>query len=164
MHELARKRKSAQEPVSASLGASRHAPQRLTVPAPLLARAHAFSHDFSRIPVHSTAARGVQSKLTASAPGDLHEEEADRITEHVTRTPPALHRKCAGCASAQSPCGACASDEDKDVLDAKGDAGAAPRITDEAAPHAGSLRGGGVPFHPSLPPPFDPPPAPSLFH
>ncbi len=146
----------AEESVSASLGASRHAAQRFAVPAPLLVRADAFSHDFSRIPVRSPAARGVGSKLTVSAPGDLHEQEANRIAEHVTQTPPELHRKCAGCVSAPSPCGGCAAEEDKNVLHAQGEAGAAPRITDEAAAYTGSLRGRGVPLQPSVRAYFEP--------
>jgi hypothetical protein len=47
----------------------------------------AFGHDFSRIPVHSRTPIVIQPKLTINAPGDEYEQEADRISERVMRTP-----------------------------------------------------------------------------
>jgi hypothetical protein len=48
----------------------------------------------------------IQPKLAISQPGDVHEQEADRIAEEVMRMPePAL--QCAGCESAATPCPAC---------------------------------------------------------
>ncbi len=70
-----------------------------------------FDHDFSRIPVSSSAAILIQPKLTISTPMDQAEQEADRVAAEVMRMPegpsfqaseshgalagtPALHRAC----------------------------------------------------------------------
>jgi Domain of unknown function (DUF4157) len=42
-----------------------------------------FGSDFSRIPVHAEAPAEIQSKLAVNAPGDIYEQEADRISEQV---------------------------------------------------------------------------------
>ncbi|HWO02500.1 MAG TPA: DUF4157 domain-containing protein [Blastocatellia bacterium] len=42
----------------------------------------AFEHDFSRIPIHEP----IQTKLAINQPGDIYEEEADRISEQVMNT------------------------------------------------------------------------------
>ena len=58
-----------------------------------------FAHDFSQISVHAKSPASVQAKLTVSPPGDIYEQEADRISEQVIRMPePQLHRAaaCAG--------------------------------------------------------------------
>ncbi|HYT56315.1 MAG TPA: DUF4157 domain-containing protein [Verrucomicrobiae bacterium] len=50
----------------------------------------------------------IQPKLAVSQPGDVHEQEADRIAEQVMRMPePGLQRACAGCDSGATPCPAC---------------------------------------------------------
>jgi hypothetical protein len=46
-----------------------------------------FGHDFSRIPIHASAAQAIQGKLVINRPGDSYEQEADRIAEQVMRTP-----------------------------------------------------------------------------
>lgn len=46
-----------------------------------------FEHDLSRIPAHPSAAGVVQAKLAINEPGDIYEQEADRIAEQVMRTP-----------------------------------------------------------------------------
>lgn len=45
-----------------------------------------FGHDFSRIPIHAPAAEMVRAKLTVNTPGDIYEQEADAVAEHVMRT------------------------------------------------------------------------------
>ena len=53
-----------------------------------------FAHDFSRIPAHSHA--GIQPKLMVNTPGDIYEQEADRVADQVMRMPePQLQRACA---------------------------------------------------------------------
>lgn len=42
-----------------------------------------FAHDFSRIPVHATVPAQTQAKRTVNAPGDVYEQEADRVAERV---------------------------------------------------------------------------------
>ncbi|WDT74075.1 MAG: DUF4157 domain-containing protein [Candidatus Manganitrophus sp.] len=54
--------------------------------------------------VGNQAVQRLQAKLTISSPGDLYEQEADRIAERVMRTPaPRLQRACA-CGAACSKC------------------------------------------------------------
>jgi hypothetical protein len=65
-----------------------------------------FAHDFSRIPVHSKAPGKLQAKLRVNTPGDIYEQEADRVAEQVTSMPePQLQRSCAcggGCPGCQN--------------------------------------------------------------
>jgi Domain of unknown function (DUF4157) len=44
-------------------------------------------HDFSWIPAHSPASGAIQTKLAVNRPGDIYEQEADRISEQVMRMP-----------------------------------------------------------------------------
>jgi Domain of unknown function (DUF4157) len=46
-----------------------------------------FSHDFSRIPLHAKTPVAIQSKLAVNTPGDIYEQEADRVSEHVVGMP-----------------------------------------------------------------------------
>lgn len=58
----------------------------------------------------------VQMKLSVSQPGDLYEQEADRVAEQVMRMPePKLQRACAPCAAGGSPCPKCAAEEEVSV-------------------------------------------------
>ena len=55
-----------------------------------------FGHDFSRIPVHSSASRIIQPKLEVNAPGDICEQEANFVADQVIRMPePQLQHTCA---------------------------------------------------------------------
>lgn len=57
-----------------------------------------FDHDFSQTSVHAKGSVNIQSKLAVNTPGDMYEEEADRVSEQVMRMPePQLQRAC--------PCG-----------------------------------------------------------
>jgi len=44
-----------------------------------------FGHDFSKVRVHSTGLGMIQTKLKINEPGDLYEQEADRVAEQVMR-------------------------------------------------------------------------------
>jgi hypothetical protein len=46
-----------------------------------------FGHDFSRVSVHSTGPGIIQTKLKINEPGDLYEQEADRVADAVMRIP-----------------------------------------------------------------------------
>jgi hypothetical protein len=46
-----------------------------------------FSYDFSQIPVHSILQACIQAKLTVNAPGDIYEQEADRVADQVLAAP-----------------------------------------------------------------------------
>ena len=51
-------------------------------------------HDFSHIPIHSKPLSCIQAKLAVNAPGDLYEQEADRVADRVLATP--AHRVVTG--------------------------------------------------------------------
>jgi len=54
----------------------------------------------------------LQPKLSVSQPGDLSEQEADRVAEQVMRMPePVVQRQCAACAAGGPPCSACEEEE-----------------------------------------------------
>ena len=65
-----------------------------------------FGHDFSQIPIHAKAPVKIQPKLAINPPGDIYEQEADRISEQVVRiSEPQLHHPCAcggGCKKCQA--------------------------------------------------------------
>jgi hypothetical protein len=52
-----------------------------------------FRHNFSQIPIHPPAAKAMQTKISINEPGDVYEQEADRVADQVMRMPePALSR------------------------------------------------------------------------
>ena len=54
-----------------------------------------FGHDFSQIPVHAKASVKIQPKLAVNTPGDIYEQEADRVSDEVMHMPePQLQRAC----------------------------------------------------------------------
>lgn len=55
-----------------------------------------FAHDFSRIPLHAKAQAKIQPKPTINTPGDIYEQEANRVDDRVMEMPePQVHRTCA---------------------------------------------------------------------
>jgi hypothetical protein len=53
-----------------------------------------------------------QAKLAVSQPGDVYEQEADRIADEVTRkAEPSVQRSCASCAEGSSTCPTCKAEE-----------------------------------------------------
>ena len=46
-----------------------------------------FGHDFSRVRVHSPGQGMIQAKLKINKPGDIYEQEADRVAKQVMRMP-----------------------------------------------------------------------------
>jgi hypothetical protein len=55
-----------------------------------------FGHDFSQIPVHPKSLASVQAKLAVRAPGDIYEDEAERVSDQVMNmSAPQLERTCA---------------------------------------------------------------------
>jgi ferredoxin len=58
--------------------------------------------------------RALQAKLKISRPGDIYEQEADRVAEQVMRMPePMLQRSCAGCGAGVSHCPQCEDEKEK---------------------------------------------------
>jgi len=55
-----------------------------------------FAHDFTGIPIYDRAPMTIQTKLKLNSPGDIYEQEADRIADRVMREPDApIQRACA---------------------------------------------------------------------
>ena len=46
-----------------------------------------FGRDFSQVPLHATTPARIQPKLIVNTPGDIYEQEADRVAEQVMATP-----------------------------------------------------------------------------
>jgi len=62
--------------------------------------------------LHPFGAGVIQPKLAISQPGDVYEQEADRVAEQVMRMPaPTLQRSCAPCAAGGAPCPKCAGEK-----------------------------------------------------
>ncbi|MFL6207530.1 MAG: DUF4157 domain-containing protein [Pyrinomonadaceae bacterium] len=70
-------------------------PEEIEVGYPTATTSH-IGHDFSLIPLHAKTRAGIQPKLTVNIPGDVYEQEADRVAEQVLHMPDArLQRACA---------------------------------------------------------------------
>jgi hypothetical protein len=54
-----------------------------------------FGHDFSRVLLHPPAAGVIQTKLAINQPGDIYEQEADRVAGQGIRMPEPQRRTCA---------------------------------------------------------------------
>ena len=88
----------------------------------------------------------IQPKLAVSQPGDVHEQEADRIAEQVMHMPePGLQRACAGCDSGATPCPAC--EEKAAIAQRKADHDGHAKSDSAAASFVESL-GSGRPLDP----------------
>ena len=58
--------------------------------------ARGFADDSSRIPVHAIASINVQPTIEVNVPGDIYEQEANRVSLEVLRMPdPHVQRTCA---------------------------------------------------------------------
>lgn len=84
-----RQRTSARAATPAQAPSSAEIEEGSTVPGPTRV-----PFDFSRIPLHSTARPRIQPKLAVSAPGDLYEQEAERVSGQVMSMPePMSHER-----------------------------------------------------------------------
>lgn len=103
---------------------------------PLVQDASGFGHDLSRVPVRRVAHANIQTKLKIDEPGDVYEQEADRVAEQVTRTSePRLQRACA-CGGGASAGGSCDSCNKKKSLQRK--ATEEPGTVGDVPPQVGS--------------------------
>ncbi|GAB4367252.1 MAG: hypothetical protein Kow00121_05360 [Elainellaceae cyanobacterium] len=97
-----------------------------------------FQHNFSRIPVRSTALPVIQPKLVVGQPNDRYEQEADRVADHVVHVshtnhgnaressifttlsrplqPLTLQPKCAMCSQPTLTGGTCAKCKEKQMI------------------------------------------------
>ena len=95
----------------------------------------------------------VQAKLAVSQPGDVYEQEADRVADRVVSSTPGGGEKtsCAACDTGATPCPTCSGGQQ--TIQAKA-------TRSHIAPPAGTalsgaLRGGGQPLFPSIRAPLE---------
>lgn len=78
-----------------------------------------FAHDFSRIPVHTSARSNIQPKLRVNAPGDMYEQEAERISNQVMRMPDSQLQGACACGGKCPKCQAEPLDREQKPLRTK---------------------------------------------
>lgn len=113
------------------------------------------SHRFSKIPVFSGSPVRIQPKLKINTPGDIYEQEADRMADRVMRMAESdlpetsdqkgesgiIQRKCATCQAADK-----SEDEEEIPLMRKADAGAGMEASPELEAQLKTAQGGGEPL------------------
>src|SRR5262249_53251738 len=61
---------------------------------------------------HLLRSGAIQPKLAISQPGDIYEQEADRVADEVMRMPaPVIQRTCSACAAGDSTCSKCETEK-----------------------------------------------------
>jgi hypothetical protein len=101
------------------------------------AATNGFAHDFSRIPVSPGAPVRLQAKLRVNTPGDIYEQEADRVSEQLMRGPETRLRPACACGGGCAQCRAEQPERNHERLQTKrvqaGDTGhaAAPPVVHE---------------------------------
>ncbi len=97
----------------------------------------------------------LQAKLRIGRPGDIYEQEADRVAEHVMRMPEPLVSNepkvsgVTGCTPVQRRCPECKpKKEEEEVVRTKEDSGSTPEVTSELESSITSLHSGGKPITP----------------
>lgn len=112
----------------------------------------------------------IQAKLTIGQPGDIYEQEADRVAEQVIRMPdpsttgrkgvskynqvPRIQRMCTECDEElqRQP----VEEEEEEVLQTKGVSGETPEVTPSVETQINSISGGGQPLPESVRAFFEP--------
>jgi len=90
----------------------------------------------------------IQAKLTVSSPGNMYEQEADRVADHVLSSAsiPSIQRKCAMCPEGMT----CPKCEEEERLQAKESPGRTPHVMPRVESSLASLRGNGQPLPASV--------------
>ncbi|HEY9206912.1 MAG TPA: DUF4157 domain-containing protein [Candidatus Methanoperedens sp.] len=93
----------------------------------------------------------LQAKLRIGQPGDIYEQEADRVAEQVMRTPDVssakdtrVQRKCLKCL--KSLTGLLGKDKKDENLQTKETSGQTPEVTTQVETNINALKGGGQPL------------------
>ncbi len=81
--------------------------------------------DFSRIPVHTSPRPILQTKLVVNSPGDIYEQEAERVAEQVVRTPELRVQRACTCGGS---CDGCRKKKQVRTLQMKSDAASSGHI------------------------------------
>jgi Domain of unknown function (DUF4157) len=126
---------------------SHHESDRLSSPPQRVARSwkvadpatteHLFAvrHNFAQMGIFAPQPARIQRKLSINKAGDEYEQQADRIAEHVTRTPDRQIQRACACGGS---CSKCSGDEESDPASmiqrypsAPGDLSEAPPVVSE---------------------------------
>ena len=85
----------------------------------------------------------LQAKLRIGQPGDVYEQEADRVADQVMRMPEPMHRKCSECEDEvhRQP-----EKEEEEILKTKEASNQTPQVTPELESSISALKGGGQPL------------------
>ena len=104
-------------------------------------------HTFNAIAIHHHAPLGVpQTRLTVNTPGDVYEQEADRVATQVLRmSDEEVLTACAGEGIQRLT----SEEEEEELLQAKEESGATPQVTPETQAAIDAMRGGGAPLDPT---------------
>ena len=107
-----------------------------------------FGHDFSRVRVHSTGPGMIQAKLKINEPGDIYEQEADRVADAVMRMEePRVQRQpdeeLVQKKPVITPLVQRQSEEEEEFLQTKELPGQSPEVMPALSSRIQSLRGGG---------------------
>ncbi|HEX9803802.1 MAG TPA: hypothetical protein VGB35_11120, partial [Gammaproteobacteria bacterium] len=100
--------------------------------------------------------RAIRAKLSISQPGDLDEQEADRVADQILRmAEPATPEGVTAPASGERPhiqrmCAGCEEEEDEATLQAKGVPEQTPGVGSGVPSQINVLRGGGQPLPESV--------------
>jgi len=101
------------------------------------------AHDFGRVPVYARAPMEIQTKLKVNAPGDIYEQEADRIADRVMRKPDALIQRvcsCRGSSTTAEECVECKKEHEGTLQRAavqSAPSGSAPQIVQDVLQSSG---------------------------
>jgi len=75
-----------------------------------------FAQDFSQIPVHASAHSNIQPKLKVNAPGEIYEQEAERVSDEVMRMPDSQLQGACSCGGKCPKCQAERLDQEQGSL------------------------------------------------
>ena len=104
-------------------------------------------HTFNAIAIHHHAPLGVpQTRLTVNTPGDVYEQEADRVATQVLRM---SDEDVLTARAGEGIQRLTSEEEEEELLQAKEESGATPQVTPETQAAIDAMRGGGAPLDPT---------------
>lgn len=104
-------------------------------------------HVFNAIAIHPQVPRGMpQTRLTVNAPGDVYEQEADRVAAQVLRMSDEEVQTARVGEGIQR---LSVEEEEEELLQAKEESGATPEVTPDTQAAIDAMRGGGAPLDPA---------------
>ena len=104
-------------------------------------------HTFNAIAIHHHAPLGApQTRLTVNTPGDVYEQEADRVATQVLRM---SDEEVLTARAGEGIQRLTSEEEEEELLQAKEESGATPQVTPETQAAIDAMRGSGAPLDPT---------------